>query len=310
MQATRSGSVEHAGAVVVGFVCGLLTAVSSRWDRCEVDVDCSAVNWVEDARKGYRPLGGDAVLFDSWCGEPIAWARVGETVIGHEWTSNGQVSITERLTPAEAIRRYGPIAQIVLGPQGGFKSVTYGTKKFICSFVDPRRTGLYDESIVVVDDPTRNNYECQICAAVPGAPCTNKKQQPCGTHAKRSQGRSRWDIERAELAAREAQEQAAAKAQWRRDMATPPVIGAVLKVKYWQKDVAHFTVVRTYANRAVKATAHNREDTFLARNEFTGDWHAICGQPTSARLPCRLFANDCRARHKTGLHLRDDQPWT
>ena len=69
-------------------------------------------------------------------------------------------------------------------------------------------------------------------------------------------------------------------------------------------------VVDTYVNRTVKATAPSGEEAFLARNEYTGDWHAICGQPTSARLPCRSLSNECRARHRTGLHLRDDQPWT
>ena len=62
------------------------------------------------------------VLFDGWCGEPIAWARVGEPVIGHEWTEHGQVAVTERLTPAEAVRRYGPIAEVVLGRHGGFET--------------------------------------------------------------------------------------------------------------------------------------------------------------------------------------------
>jgi hypothetical protein len=59
-----------------------------------------------------------AVLFDGCCGEPIAWARVGESVIGHEWTEHGRVALTERLTPAEVVRRYGPIAEVVLGPKG------------------------------------------------------------------------------------------------------------------------------------------------------------------------------------------------
>lgn len=255
-------------------------------------------------------MAGDAVLFDGWCGEPIAWARVGEPVISHEWTGDGRVSITERLTPDGAIRKYGPISELVLGPQGGFKSVTYGAKKFVSGFVDPRRTGLYDESVVVVDDPTRDNYECPVCDAPPGVTCRNKKQEPCGTHAKRSQGRPRWEIERAERAAREALERAEADVQRKRDMATPPGIGTVLEVKRWGQDEAAFTVVQTYVNRTVKASAQDDEAAFLVRNEYTGDWHAICGQPTSARLPCRSFANDCHARHKTGLTLREDQPWS
>jgi hypothetical protein len=153
---------------------------------------------------------GSEVLFDGWCGEPIAWARVGEAVIGYEWTERGRVAVTERLTPAEAVRKYGPITELVLGRNGGFKSVTYGDKKFVASFVDPRATGLYDASVVVVDDPARENYECPVCAAAPGEQCVNKQQQPCATHNKRSQGRSRWEIERAEEAARKAHEEAEA----------------------------------------------------------------------------------------------------
>ena len=253
------------------------------------------------------------VLFDGWCGEPIAWARVGEPVIGREWTEHGRVAVTERLTPAEAIRKYGPIAELVLGPNGGgFESVTYGVKKFISSFVDPRRTGLYDDSVVVVQDPTRENYECPACGAAPGEQCVNKKQQPCANHNKRKQGRSRWEIERAEAAAREALEEAEAAEQWQRDMAMPPAIGAVLAPvdHLWRPDFPErFSVEQTYANRTVRATGENGEQVFLARNEYTGDWHAICGQPISSRLPCR---NDfgCRAQHKEGLHLREDQPWS
>ncbi len=69
------------------------------------------------------------VLSDPDCGEPIAWARVGEPVIGHEWTEHGWVAVTERLTPAEAVQKYGPIAEVVLGPKRGFESVTYGVPR-------------------------------------------------------------------------------------------------------------------------------------------------------------------------------------
>lgn len=171
---------------------------------------------------------GDAVLFDGWCGEPIAWARVGEPVIGREWTEHGQVAVTERLTPAEAVRKYGAIAELVVGPRGGFKSVTYGEQKFVSRWVDPRGTGLYEDSVVVVHDAIRENYECPVCGAAPGAQCVDNRQQPRGTHNKRRQGRGTWEIERAEAAARKAREEAEAAEQWQREMATPPAIGAVL----------------------------------------------------------------------------------
>ena len=254
----------------------------------------------------------DAVLFDGWCGEPIVWARVGEPVIGHEWTEYGQVAVTERLTPAEALRKYGPIAELVVGPQGGFKSVTYGEQKFVSRWVDPRATGLYEDSVVVVQDPIRENYECQVCGAAPGEQCMDDRQQPRGTHNKRRQGRDRWEIERAETTARKAREEAEAAEHWQCKMATPPAIGAALEpVGYlWPDSPKRFTVEGTYANRTVTATATTGEQVFLAHNEYNGLWYVICGQPTSLRMPCRNpFAPRCQVKHKEALQLREDEPW-
>jgi hypothetical protein len=255
-------------------------------------------------------MGGE-VLFDGWCGEPIAWSRVGEPIIGHEWTKNGSVAVTERLTPAQAVRKYGPILELELGPKGGFESVTYGAHKFVSRFVDPRGTALYDASVVVVRDPSRENHECPVCHAAPGEQCVNRKQEPCATHSKRYQGRKRWEIEQADEAARKALQESEAAALWNRDMATPPAIGAVLGVKRRTPGPDQFTVEHTYANRTVQAAAESGEQEFLARNEYTGEWHVICGQPTSMRLPCRSGDGpQCRIQHKAGLHLREDKPWS
>jgi hypothetical protein len=191
------------------------------------------------------------VLFDGWCGEPIAWARVGEPVIGHERTEHGRVAVTEYLTPAEAVRKYGPITEVVLGPKGGFESVTYGAKKFMSSFVDPRRTGMYDDSVVVVHDPTKENYECPVCGAAPGEQCVNKKQHPCATHSKRRHGRGTWDIEREERAARKAREDRETAEQWRRDMAKPPTIGEVLE-QGLPEFAGRLTVRQSCVNRTVR----------------------------------------------------------
>ncbi|MBO0881625.1 MAG: hypothetical protein J2P17_15045 [Mycobacterium sp.] len=258
----------------------------------------------------------DAVLFDGWCGEPIAWARVGEPVIGHEWTQHGRLAVTGWLSASEAVRKYGPITEVVLGRNGGFRSVTYGDKKFVAKCVDPRGSGLYDDSVVVVDDPARDNYECPVCGAMPGEQCINKKKQPCSTHSKRSQGRSRWDIERAEVAAARQREEAREAEQWKRKMATPPAIGDVLEVEnqkldenyQWVPDAPdRYTVQQTYSNRVIKVLADNGEHVFLARNEYNGIWLRVCGLPTVTRLPCRN--NRCQTRHKAGLQLREDQPW-
>lgn len=114
--------------------------------------------------------------------------------------------------------------------------------------------------------------------------------------------------------ARTAREEAEAAEQWKREMAMPPTLGAVLEVKRWTlADVVvdRCIVERTYANRTVQATTDSGEQVCLDRNEYTGDWHIICGQSTSMRLPCRGGAASvrCRVQHKPGLHLREDSPW-
>ena len=77
-------------------------------------------------------------------------------------------------------------------------------------------------------------------------------------------------------------------------------------------DIARFAdrnrfVSRTGTAPLVKAQAEDDNAVFLARNEQTGGWFQVCGQPTSMRLPCRNY--QCRTRHKDGLQLRNDQPW-
>jgi hypothetical protein len=263
-----------------------------------------------------------AVLFDSYSGEPIAWAQIGEPVIEHVWTEHGRVAVTEHLSPETAVQRYGSITEVVVGRNGGFKSVTYGATKFASRCVDPRGTGLYDNAVVVVDDPARENYECPDCAASPGAPCVDKKGGSRSTHRRRSDGRSRWEIERAREAGRVAQEKARAAEQWKRDMATPPAVGSIVEVKRWKPlkppiwervpDVPErVTVEWTYANQTVSGTAEGGGRVFLARNESTGDWSVICGEPTSIRMPCRngVVGVRCQTRHKAGLSLREDMPW-
>lgn len=262
----------------------------------------------------------DAVLYDAWCGEPIAWCRVGEPVIGHEWTGKGQVAVTDRLTPPTAVEKYGAVTQIRVGLQGGFQTVTYGTTKFTCKFLDPRGAIPYDESVVSVNDPIKDDHECPVCDAVPGAPCLDEKAQPRNSHRKRRDGRTHREIETAQAEQRAALEKAEASERWQREMATPPAAGTVVEVKRqkwigdpewrWVPDSADsFTVEHTYANWTVRGIASDGTPTYLARNEQSGDWHAICGEPTSARFPCRTSL-PCRTKHKAGLTLHQDRPWT
>ena len=95
-----------------------------------------------------------ACFFDSWCGEPVAWGHkvldhLGEDLwslagtIGTLECSHGSYSsnwylIVKRLTSEEAVVKYGAVTNLELGPRGGFKSVTYGDKKFSSNCVDPR----------------------------------------------------------------------------------------------------------------------------------------------------------------------------
>ena len=46
--------------------------------------------------------------------------------------------ITKKLTIKEAVEKYGTITELAVGPRGGFKSVTFGEKKFITRQLDSR----------------------------------------------------------------------------------------------------------------------------------------------------------------------------
>jgi len=101
---------------------------------------------------GYSP-----VLYDGWCGEPTAWGfkirqRMGEDKFsalsrymtsiggGTECVTLGEwVAVVTYLKPQEAIEKYGAITEVVTGPRGGFRTVKYGEKKFVCKRLDPRR---------------------------------------------------------------------------------------------------------------------------------------------------------------------------
>ncbi|NMM92386.1 hypothetical protein B2J88_50530 [Rhodococcus sp. SRB_17] len=130
-----------------------LSTVRAERDDLRIRLDATQTGPTElcaDHSTGRMKAMSGGVLYDSFCGEPIAWARVGEPVIGQEWTEHGRMAITERLSPADAVRKYGPVTEVVLGRNGGFKSVTYGATKFFSRFVDPQGTGLDDNAAVVV----------------------------------------------------------------------------------------------------------------------------------------------------------------
>ena len=86
-------------------------------------------------------------FFDSNCGEPIAWGyqilrrmsdddyadvrRHFAIEYAHDSLPACQFIIVKLLSYKEVVDKYGEQTDLVLGPRGGFKSVTFGSKRFI-----------------------------------------------------------------------------------------------------------------------------------------------------------------------------------
>jgi hypothetical protein len=93
-----------------------------------------------------------AVVTDGCCGEPVAW---GHRIIRHLGEERFQqlykygelkcldmgewVLMIKKLTRKEAEEMYGPITEEEFGPRGGWKSTTFGTKKFISKIMKPEK---------------------------------------------------------------------------------------------------------------------------------------------------------------------------
>ena len=90
------------------------------------------------------------VSFDAHCGEPVSWGfkitrRLGEPRFN--WLRNNYamdchgpgewVVVTSRLRPEKAVEKYGPVTDVEWGPRGGFRSVTFGDKKFVTKDLRP-----------------------------------------------------------------------------------------------------------------------------------------------------------------------------
>ncbi len=83
--------------------------------------------------------------YDSYCGEIIMWgysirkrlgqdlweeiSEFGELVCDHGYPAVWSL-ITKKLTYNEAVEKYGSVTDVELGPRGGFRSITFGGKKF------------------------------------------------------------------------------------------------------------------------------------------------------------------------------------
>lgn len=95
-----------------------------------------------------------ACLYDSASSQPVMWGYPVHRHMGEELWAQAQkygtmecthdypqkwFLITKYLTVAEARKQYGEVTDLEVGPRGGFRSVTYGEKKFRSKFLDPRK---------------------------------------------------------------------------------------------------------------------------------------------------------------------------
>lgn len=122
--------------------------------------------------KGYEDVLSDykACAFDGYCGEPVMWGfeiirQLDESRFS-ELRKYGDVEclihslqsrwflITKKLTRSEAKKKYGPKGEDVFGPRGGWKSVTFGDKRFT--------TKLFK----LEQKPYRTTYDGTICNGV------------------------------------------------------------------------------------------------------------------------------------------------
>lgn len=106
----------------------------------------------EDALGDFGPQ-----LYDGYCGEPIAWGFPITKYLGTErWEELKQLGaveygswdshagrgryyfITRWLTREEAEQTYGPVTEEEYGPQGGWKSVVFGDKRFLTKHLERR----------------------------------------------------------------------------------------------------------------------------------------------------------------------------
>jgi len=85
-----------------------------------------------------------ACLFDSYCGEPVAWGfKIIKYMSDEEFRELGLHGklvcgrpenwflITKQLTRSEAEEKYGAVTDEVFGVRGGWKTVTFGTTTFM-----------------------------------------------------------------------------------------------------------------------------------------------------------------------------------
>lgn len=94
---------------------------------------------------GYEPYLSDysICLYDSSCGEPVAWGfKITQHLDENRFSALSAYGtlecsypiwflIVKTLTRDEAIAKYGPVTAEEFGPRGGWRSVTFGQKRFL-----------------------------------------------------------------------------------------------------------------------------------------------------------------------------------
>lgn len=117
------------------------------------------------------------VLFDSWSGEPIAWQRIGDPILGEAWGRDGPIPYTRQLTPPEAVALYGDVTKLVVGVAGGFQMAVYGETSFTAGNLDPRKfPGLTVRAEIVENNPHLAK-RCTKCNAGPGEECLTSNKR-------------------------------------------------------------------------------------------------------------------------------------
>lgn len=162
-----SGVTREADIAVALNAAGIASPRGARWHAASVGrvrkriMTMEGVDMREIPERYAAYLGPyQEVIYDAACGKPIGWGRylIAKERLGNElfdrigkecrgqWQylqpesfGNRKWALVDRwLTQEEAVELYGSQTAIVLGPRGGFKSITYGTTTFISSKMKPK----------------------------------------------------------------------------------------------------------------------------------------------------------------------------
>ena len=125
-------------------------------------VQLSLAETPESASVSLPPPGYDdgslsqygVVWKDTWCGEPIGWGFIiVRQLSGERFNALGKYGsveclemgrwclVTKWVTHADLVHKYGEVTEVMRGPNGGFKTITYGTTQFWDKHLNPNKTG-------------------------------------------------------------------------------------------------------------------------------------------------------------------------